>query len=92
MIEAGIHLVHKTVGQSSFDVIRGFKRRAFEAGQKKLALGHGGLLRRLGHRDACDPRDRQRPGRVVRRRPAGPPPAMTARACRAARIESGLAL
>ena len=32
MIEAGIHLVHKTVGQSSFDVIRGFKRRAFEAG------------------------------------------------------------
>ena len=44
MIEAGIHLVHKTVGQSSFDVIRGFKRRAFEAGQKKLALGHGGTL------------------------------------------------
>lgn len=44
MIEAGIHLVHKTVGQSSFDMIRGFKRRAFEAGQKKLALGHGGTL------------------------------------------------
>lgn len=44
MIEAGIHLVHKTVGQSSFDVIRGYKRRAFEAGQKKLALGHGGTL------------------------------------------------
>jgi tRNA pseudouridine55 synthase len=44
MIEAGIHLVHKNVGQSSFDVIRGFKRRAFEAGQKKLALGHGGTL------------------------------------------------
>lgn len=44
MIESGIHLVHKTVGQSSFDVIRGFKRRAFEAGQKKLALGHGGTL------------------------------------------------
>jgi tRNA pseudouridine55 synthase len=44
MIEAGIHLVHKAVGQSSFDVIRGFKRRAFEAGQKKLALGHGGTL------------------------------------------------
>jgi tRNA pseudouridine55 synthase len=44
MIEAGIHLVHKTVGQSSFDVIRGFKHRAFEAGQKKLALGHGGTL------------------------------------------------
>lgn len=44
MIESGIHLVHKAVGQSSFDVIRGFKRRAFEAGQKKLALGHGGTL------------------------------------------------
>jgi len=44
MVEAGIYLVHKTVGQSSFDVIRGFKRRAFEAGQKKLALGHGGTL------------------------------------------------
>ena len=44
MVEAGIHLVHKTVGQSSFDVIRGFKHRAFEAGQKKLALGHGGTL------------------------------------------------
>ncbi len=44
MIESGIHLVHKTMGQSSFDVIRGFKHRAFEAGQKKLALGHGGTL------------------------------------------------
>ncbi|WP_306591763.1 tRNA pseudouridine(55) synthase TruB [Geothrix sp. 21YS21S-4] len=44
MVESGIHLVHKTVGQSSFDVVRGFKRRAFEAGQKKLALGHGGTL------------------------------------------------
>jgi tRNA pseudouridine55 synthase len=44
MVDSGIHLVHKTVGQSSFDVIRGFKRRAFEAGQKKLALGHGGTL------------------------------------------------
>ncbi|GLH68625.1 tRNA pseudouridine synthase B [Geothrix rubra] len=43
-IAPGIHLVHKAVGQSSFDVIRGFKRRAFEAGQKKLALGHGGTL------------------------------------------------
>ncbi|WP_243300681.1 tRNA pseudouridine(55) synthase TruB [Geothrix oryzisoli] len=44
MVESGIHLVHKAVGQSSFDVIRAFKRRAFEAGQKKLALGHGGTL------------------------------------------------
>lgn len=40
----GIHLVHKAVGQSSFDVVRDFKHRAFEAGQKKLALGHGGTL------------------------------------------------
>lgn len=40
----GIHLVHKAVGRSSFDVVRDFKRRAFEAGQKKLALGHGGTL------------------------------------------------
>ena len=44
MVESGIHLVHKAVGQSSFDVIRGYKRRAFEAGQKKPALGHGGTL------------------------------------------------
>lgn len=41
---AGIHLVHKRVGQSSFDVVRGFKRAAYEAGHKKLALGHGGTL------------------------------------------------
>ena len=40
----GIHLVHKAVGRSSFDVVRDFKRRAFAAGQKKLALGHGGTL------------------------------------------------
>ena len=44
MVEPGIHLFHKAVGQSSFDVVRGFKRRASEAGQKKLALGHGGTL------------------------------------------------
>ena len=43
-VPPGIHLVHKTIGQSSFDVVRGFKRLAFEAGQKKLALGHGGTL------------------------------------------------
>ncbi|HJU83248.1 MAG TPA: tRNA pseudouridine(55) synthase TruB [Holophagaceae bacterium] len=42
--EAGIHLVHKTVGQSSFDVVRRFKHAAYEAGHKKLALGHGGTL------------------------------------------------
>ena len=44
MVESGIHLVHKAVGRSSFDAVRDFKRRAFEAGQKKLALGHGGTL------------------------------------------------
>lgn len=44
MIESGIHLVHKVVGRSSFDLVRDFKRRAAEAGQKKLALGHGGTL------------------------------------------------
>jgi len=44
MVESGIYLVHKAVGRSSFDAVRDFKRRAFEAGQKKLALGHGGTL------------------------------------------------
>ena len=44
MVESGIHLVHKAVGRSSDDAVRDFKRRAFEAGQKKLALGHGGTL------------------------------------------------
>lgn len=44
MVEPGIHLVHKAAGRSSFDAVRDFKRRAFEAGQKKLALGHGGTL------------------------------------------------
>jgi tRNA pseudouridine55 synthase len=43
-LESGIYLTHKLVGQSSFDVVRGFKRLAYEAGQKKLALGHGGTL------------------------------------------------
>ncbi len=40
----GIHLVHKPVGASSFDMVRQFKHEAWEAGQKKLALGHGGTL------------------------------------------------
>lgn len=40
----GLCLVHKAVGQSSFDVVRGFKHRAYEAGQKKWPLGHGGTL------------------------------------------------
>ena len=40
----GIHLVHKRVGESSFDVVRRFKRAAFEGGEKKQALGHGGTL------------------------------------------------
>jgi len=43
-VEPGVHLVHKEAGGSSFDVVRGFKHQAWEAGQKKLALGHGGTL------------------------------------------------
>ncbi|MDR1841408.1 MAG: tRNA pseudouridine(55) synthase TruB [Holophagales bacterium] len=40
----GIYLAHKTVGLSSFDVVRSFKRAALEAGQKKWVTGHGGTL------------------------------------------------
>jgi tRNA pseudouridine55 synthase len=40
----GIHLVHKEVGESSFDVVRRFKHEAWEEGLKKFALGHGGTL------------------------------------------------
>jgi tRNA pseudouridine55 synthase len=40
----GVHLTHKRVGESSFDVVRRFKSRAYEGGHKKLALGHGGTL------------------------------------------------
>jgi tRNA pseudouridine55 synthase len=43
-LNPGVYLVHKDVGGSSFDVVRGFKHEAFEAGLKKLALGHGGTL------------------------------------------------
>ena len=43
-MNTGIYLVHKEVGGSSFDVVRGFKHEAYEAGLKKLALGHGGTL------------------------------------------------
>jgi tRNA pseudouridine55 synthase len=43
-LNPGLYLVHKEVGGSSFDVVRGFKHEAFEDGQKKLALGHGGTL------------------------------------------------
>lgn len=49
MVESGLFLTHKTVGQSSFDVVRGFKRQAYEAGQKKWALGHGGTLDPFAH-------------------------------------------
>ena len=44
MVEPGVFLVHKRVGESSFDVVRRFKHAAYEAGQKKWALGHGGTL------------------------------------------------
>ena len=40
----GVWLVHKEPGSSSFDVVRGFRREAAEAGRAKLALGHGGTL------------------------------------------------
>jgi tRNA pseudouridine55 synthase len=40
----GVHLVHKERGESSFDVVRRFKREAFEEGLKKYPLGHGGTL------------------------------------------------
>jgi tRNA pseudouridine55 synthase len=43
-LNPGLYLVHKEVGQSSFDVVRGFKHEAWEAGLKKFALGHGGTL------------------------------------------------
>lgn len=44
MIESGIHLVHKPVGGTSFKVVKDFMRQAREAGQGKLAIGHGGTL------------------------------------------------
>lgn len=44
MIEPGVFLVHKQVGESSFDVVRRFKHEVYEAQQKKWALGHGGTL------------------------------------------------
>jgi tRNA pseudouridine55 synthase len=44
MLEAGIYLAHKAVGESSFDVVRSFTREAREAGQKKWTIGHGGTL------------------------------------------------
>ena len=43
-MNSGLYLVHKDAGGSSFDVVRGFKHEAYEAGLKKLALGHGGTL------------------------------------------------
>jgi len=43
-LNPGIHLVHKEVGESSFDVVRRFKHEAWEEGLKKYALGHGGTL------------------------------------------------
>ena len=44
MIEPGIHLVHKPVGGTSFAIVKGFMREAREAGQGRLAVGHGGTL------------------------------------------------
>lgn len=44
MIESGVHLVHKPVGGTSFAIVKDFMRAAREAGQGKLAIGHGGTL------------------------------------------------
>ena len=43
-MKAGIHLTHKRIGESSFDVVRRFKHAAAEEGLKKYPLGHGGTL------------------------------------------------
>ena len=43
-MEAGVYLVHKEAGGTSFDVVRAFTREAREAGLKKYPLGHGGTL------------------------------------------------
>jgi tRNA pseudouridine55 synthase len=43
-LSPGIYLAHKPAGPSSFDIVRAYKRVAFEGGQKKWALGHGGTL------------------------------------------------
>ncbi len=43
-MQPGIYLVHKKIGGTSFDVVRGFSREAKEAGLKKYPLGHGGTL------------------------------------------------
>lgn len=43
-MQAGIYLVHKDVGGTSFDVVRAFTREAREEGLKKYPLGHGGTL------------------------------------------------
>lgn len=48
-MQSGIHLVHKTVGRTSFQVVRDFTREAREAGQKKFPLGHGGTLDPFAH-------------------------------------------
>lgn len=44
MVEPGIFLVHKSVGESSFDVVRRFQARAQAANVRKWPLGHGGTL------------------------------------------------
>lgn len=43
-MKPGIYLTRKAIGESSFDVVRRFKRAAAEEGLKKYPLGHGGTL------------------------------------------------
>ena len=49
MIEPGLHLVHKPVGGTSFTIVKEFMREAREAGQGRLAVGHGGTLDPFAH-------------------------------------------
>lgn len=43
-LSPGVYLTHKPKGLTSFDMVRFYKRAAFDAGQKKWPLGHGGTL------------------------------------------------
>ena len=43
-MEAGLYLVHKPVGSTSFQLVRGFMAELREAGAGKIPVGHGGTL------------------------------------------------
>ena len=48
-MQPGIYLVHKEIGSTSFDVVRGFTREARDEGLKKYPIGHGGTLDPFAH-------------------------------------------